>query len=562
LHFVTSIGYAALHKVACRRRAFRKAGDKRMTHDNPRRPKRRAIGALLAGLLLATPITGRAESVVAVGMTAGDIPATTGNPDQGFEGFRFVGYNLYDALVLWDLSQRDKPSDIKPGLATDWQVDPNNHRRWIFKLRQGVKWHDGCPFNADDVVWNFGRVTNKDAPQFLTQQMALSRTYVTNFESVEKIDDYTVAITTKVVESLFPYSMSYLLMVSRCRAEALKYDWAAYADHPSGTGPYRFDRMVAHERLELVPNKDYWDQKRVPKHDRLVLIPMPEAATRAAALMTGQVNFIEAPAPDTIDRLKSAGMQIVTNKYPHNWPYILNFVRGPMTDIRVRRAANYALNRSEFVELLNGLAIEEYATMPPGTPYYGNPVKYEYNPDKARALLKEAGCMPCKLTFAISTSGSGQMQPLPMNELLKSQMEAVGFQIDFKVMDWNSLVEVGRSGVPKYPEIDGYNGSRALLDPLSALIKPVWKIHWSPAGSNWGHFYDPEIEELVGQILNDFDADKRLAELTKLHELENDRALMIWVVHDLNPRALSPKLSGFVQAQNWFQDLTPIVVAP
>jgi peptide/nickel transport system substrate-binding protein len=77
-----------------------------------------------------------------------------------------------------------------------------------------------------------------------------------------------------------------------------------------------------------------------------------------------------------------------------------------------------------------------------------------------------------------------------------------------------------------------------------------------------GPFLDPEIEDLVGQILNEFDGEKRLAELTKLHEMENDRALMIWVVHDLNPRALSPKLHGFVQAQNWFQDLTPITVDP
>jgi peptide/nickel transport system substrate-binding protein len=341
LLFIAPVAYVAPHKLEALDRApfmiRREAG---MTAEFINHSVRRALGIILAGLLLAVPRAGRAESVLTVGMTAGDIPVTTGNPDQGFEGFRFVGFNLYDSLALWNLSERDKPSDIKPGLANDWQVDPDNHRRWIFKLRQGVKWHDGCPFSADDVVWNFGRVTNKDSPQFLTQQMALSRTYVTNFESIEKIDDYTVAITTKVVESLFPYSMSYLLMVSRCRAEALKYDWAAYANNPSGTGPYRFDRIVAHERLELVPNKDYWDTKRVPKHDRLVLIPMPEAATRAAALMTGQVNFIEAPAPDTIDRLKSAGMQIVTNKYPHNWPYILNFVRGPMTDIRVRRAAN------------------------------------------------------------------------------------------------------------------------------------------------------------------------------------------------------------------------------
>jgi peptide/nickel transport system substrate-binding protein len=522
------------------------------------------LPTFLAAAMLTIGLTGavRAESVLTVGMTAGDIPVTTGNPDQGFEGFRFVGYNLYDGLVLWDLSSRDKASDIKPGLATGWEIDPNNKRRWIFHLREGVKFHDGCPFGADDVVWNMARVTDPKAPQYFTQQMALSRAYTTNYESIEKIDDHTVAITTKVVESLFPYSMSYILMISRCKAEALKYDWNAYSNDPSGTGPYRFSRMVPHERLELLPNKAYWDPKRVPHHDKLVLLPMPEAATRAAALMTGQVNFIEAPSPDTIPRLKSAGMQIVTNTYPHNWPFILNFVRGPMTDIRVRRAANYALNRSEFVELLNGMAIEGYTTMPPTSPWYGHPVKYEYNPEKAKALLKEAGCMPCKLTLAISTSGSGQMQPLPMNELFKAQMEAVGFQIDFKVMDWNSLIEIARSGVVKYPEIDGYNGSRGLLDPLSALIKPVWKFHWSPAGANWGHFYDPEAEDLITQILNEFDVEKRTALLIKLHELHSEKALMIFVVHDINPRALSPKLKGFVQAQNWFQDLTPIEVMP
>jgi peptide/nickel transport system substrate-binding protein len=522
------------------------------------------LPTLLTATALALGLTGaaQAESVLTVGMTAGDIPVTTGNPDQGFEGFRFVGYNLYDGLALWDLSSSDKASDIKPGLATSWEIDPNNKRRWIFHLRQGVKWHDGCSFTADDVVWNMARVTDSTAPQYFTQQMALSRAYTTNYESIEKIDDYTVAITTKVVESLFPYSMAYTLMISRCKAEALKYDWNAYANDPSGTGPYRFSRMVPHERLELLPNKAYWDPKRVPHHDKLVLLPMPEAATRAAALMTGQVNFIEAPSPDTIPRLKSAGMQIVTNKYPHNWPFILNFERGPMTDIRVRRAANHALNRAEFVELLNGMAIEGYTTMPPGSPTYGNPRKYEYSPDKAKALLKEAGCMPCKLTLAISTSGSGQMQPLPMNELFKAQLEAVGFQIEFKVMDWNSLIAIARAGVAKYPEIDGYNGSRGLLDPLSALIKPVWKFHWAPAGANWGHFFDPEAENLIADILNEFDAPKRLALLTKLHELHSEKALMIFVVHDINPRALSPKLKGYVQAQNWFQDLTPIEVLP
>lgn len=503
-----------------------------------------------------------AQGTLRVAMTAGDIAVTTGSTDQGFEGLRFVGWSLYDALIGWDLSQGDKASDIVPGLATEWAVDPTNLRRWIFKLRAGVKWHDGCAFTAEDIVWNYGRLTDNTAPQFFAQQFALARGFMTNIASVEKVDDLTVAITTKFVESLFPYTMSYVPMISRCRAEALKYDWAAYATQPSGTGPYRYDRMIPRERLELVPNKDYWNKARVPKHDRMILIPMPEASTRVAALLSGQVNFVEAPPPDSIPRLKSAGMKIVTNVYPHNWPFTLNFKTGPFTDVRVRKAANYALNRPDFVELLGGLATEQYAQVPPNMPYYGKPYRYEFNTKKANALLKEAGCLPCNITLAISTSGSGQMQPLPMNELLKTQLEAAGFKINFQVMDWNAMLQIFRGGVEKFPEVHGVNGSRAVMDPVVAIMRPVGKAFWSPAGANWGHFYSDETEALVGQIFGEFDATKRMALLTKLHEVQNEHALMIYVVHDVNPRALSPKIQGFIQAQNWFQDMTAIRVLP
>ena len=526
---------------------------------------KRWVRATVAGAVMASVAASQgahAAGVLTVAMTAGDIPVTAGTPDQGFEGFRFVGWSLYDALARWDLSSSDKASDIVPGLATSWEIDPANHKRWIVHLRQGVKFHDGCDFSADDVIWNFGRITDQKAPQFYTQQYAFNRAYTTNYAGIEKLDANTVAITTNFVESLFPYTLSYIPMVSRCRAEALKYDWQAFAANPSGTGPYRFANMTPHERLELLPNKEYWDKARVPHQDRMVLLPMPEAATRVAALLNGQVNFVEAPPPDAIPRLKSAGMTIVMNTYPHNWPYILNFEKGPMKDLRVRQAANYALNRDDFVELLGGTAIAEYAMVPPSMPYYGHPMIYKFDPTKATALLKEAGCYPCNITLAMSTSGSGQMQPLPMNELFKSQLEAVGFKIDFKVMDWNSLIEVSRSGVVKYPDIDGINGSRALLDPVSALIKPVGRAYWSPAGSNWGHFYSDDTEQTVQAIFNEFDPVKQLALITKLHELESQYAVMIFIVHDLNPRALSPKIKGFVQAQNWFQDMTPIEVLP
>jgi peptide/nickel transport system substrate-binding protein len=548
--------------------------------QNRRAPERRFLDPRFCGgdgnillRLLATLVLGagislagipaQAAGTLTVGMTAGDVPVTTGNPDQGFEGYRFVGYNLYDSLVLWDLSGAgDKAADIKPGLATEWSVDEANDKRWIFKLRQGVKWHDGCPFTADDVVWNFAYSGDEKAPQFNAAQFAQARAYLGTYAGVEKVDDHTVAFTTKFPDALFPYMMSYVLMISPCRAKEVNNNWTEYALKPSGTGPYKFDKMVPHQRLEFVPNNEYWDKARVPKQDRLVLVPMPEASTRTAALLSGQVNWIEAPSPDATDRLKSSGMKIVTRVYPHSWSYQLNFVKGPFTDKRVRQAANYALNREDMKDLLNGLMLEQYATVPPSTPYYGHPVLYKYDPDKAKALLKEAGCLPCKVTFAISTSGSGQMQSLPMNELVKSQLDAAGFEVTLQSMDWNALLQVGRGGVDASPDISAINISRASQDPFNALIRHVWTGAWAPKGANWGHHGNPAMDKLIEAILGEFDTAKRLALLTKLHEMMNEEAVMIFVAHDLNPRAISPKVQGFVQAQSWFQDLTPVSVTP
>ena len=524
----------------------------------------RHLSVLLGAAMLLGANAAQAAGTLTVGMTAGDLPVTTGNPDQGFEGYRFVGYNLYDSLILWDLSAKgaDKAADIKPGLATEWQVDEANPKRWIFKLRQGVKWHDGCDFTADDVVWNMAYSMDDKSPQFNPAQFAQARAYLGTYAGVEKVDDYTVAFTTKVPDSLFPHMISYILMVSPCRAKEVQYDWKIYAEKPSGTGPYKFDKAVPHQRMEMVPNKEYWDKDRVPKHERLVLVPMPEASTRTAALLSGQVDWIEAPSPDAIDRLKSSGMQIVTKVYPHNWSYQLNFVKGPFADKRVRQAANYALNREDMKDLLNGLMLEEYATVPPSTPYYGNPVVYKYDPVKAKTLLKEAGCLPCKVTFAISTSGSGQMQPLPMNELVKSQMDAAGFEVTLQSMDWNALLQVGRGGVDASPDLHAINISRSGQDPFNAMVRHVWTNAWAPKGSNWGHYSNPAMDKLIDAALAEFDNAKRLALLTRMHEMMSEEAAMIFVAHDLNPRAMSPKVKGFVQAQSWFQDLTPITVVP
>src|SRR5450432_3012359 len=125
-----------------------------------------AVVLLAMACAAALPQIAGAETVLRIGMTAADIPRTLGQPDQGYEGNRFTGLTMYDSLTMWDLSSADKPSVMIPGLATEWKVDEADKKKWTFKLRPGVNFHDGSPFNADAVVWNVEKVLKQDAPQF------------------------------------------------------------------------------------------------------------------------------------------------------------------------------------------------------------------------------------------------------------------------------------------------------------------------------------------------------------------------------------------------------------
>ena len=166
---------------------------------------------LIAGLgvLAATAAPALSQSTLRIGMTAADIPLTTGQPDQGFEGYRFAGYTIYDALVNWDLSKADTIADIKPGLATEWAPVEGDNKRWVFKLRQGVKFHDGSDFDADAVIWNMDKILNDKSPQFDPKQPAQVRARIPTLVGCKKIDKYTVELTTRIANSLFPYDMSY-----------------------------------------------------------------------------------------------------------------------------------------------------------------------------------------------------------------------------------------------------------------------------------------------------------------------------------------------------------------
>jgi ABC-type transport system substrate-binding protein len=528
---------------------------------------RRVLGAMGVGLLglMLSWTAARAQSgrggTLRIGMTAADIAYTAGQPDQGFEGFRFVGFPLYDALVRWDLSQGERLPDIVPGLAESWEVDPADVQRWLFKLRRGVKFHDGSDFNADAVIWNWDKIRNKDAPQYDVKQAGEIAFRIAVIKSYRKLDDYTVEFTTTRPSSFVPFQVVYVLYSSPAHWEKVGRNWQAFAANPSGTGPFKLTRLVPRERAEYEANTEYWDKNRVPKADKVILLPMPEVTTRLAALRTGQVDWIEVPPPDAIPTLRQAGFQIFLRSYPHVWPYSLNLKAAPWDNKLVRQAANYAIDREGLCKsLLNDTCTPATGIVYPGHPWFGHPQQtYSYDPKKAKDLMKQAGYdgKRVRTSFLISTSGSGQMLPLPMNEYVQENLREIGIDVELLPIEWNTLTVWGRKGfVEEHAQTGALNISYNFVEPFSAFVRFFHSASVPPRSVNITGYINPEADRLIEAAEASFEAQVRDDTLGKLHEQLIDDAPWIFVVHDLNPRAMSPKVKGFVPPQSWFVDLS------
>ncbi|BAT60982.1 periplasmic dipeptide transport protein precursor [Variibacter gotjawalensis] len=523
----------------------------------------RRLGLLLAlGLGLVAP-RAQAEAPLRIGISLSDIPRMWGAPDGGFEGLRFGGYLVFEGLTAWDLSSADKQGKIIPGLAESWSVDEANPKRWTFKLRE-AKFHDGSPFNADAAVWNFDAIYNNKAPQYDASRSGLARYRAASVVSYGKIDDRTIFVETNQPNGFLPYELSTILFSSPARFTEFGGDWTKFASKPSGTGPYKVRELTPRTRLDLEAFAGYWNPNRVPKTKQTSLVPIPDPTARVAALRSGQVDLVETLPPDAIDSLKAAGFKVVTNITPHTWLWRFNFdPAGPVADVRVRRAINLAIDREGIATMLNKTAVPAKGFATPDANWFGKP-KFElkYDPAAAKKLLAEAGYGPSKpvdIRVIIASSGGGQMIPLPMNEAIQENLKDVGVNVQFDVVDFSTIIGYLRGGAkqPVQKAASGLNVAMPVQEPTAGLIMHDSQLI-APNGSNWGYYNNPEADTAIRAARNEFDLDKQMLLLARVNEILVDDAAALLVVHDLNPRGLSAKVKGFVQARNWFQDYTAI----
>ncbi|WP_326595808.1 ABC transporter substrate-binding protein [Streptomyces sp. NBC_01803] len=535
-----------------------------MTHRHPLR----RLAALPAAALLALTATGcgsggsdtpaAADSgsggTLVVGAT-GTLPNTdTVIGGAGFEGKRLVSFQLYEGLTRYDLTQGDAPPEITGALATSWEV-ADDDTTWTFTLRDGVTFHDGTPFDADAVIFNLDRYLDEESDYYTDALGAAAGEYAGGIADYRKLDDGRVELVTAEPNGHFPEDLAHVLIASPTAIRETGTE--DFARQPVGTGPFSFASQREGQEIELVANERYW--AGAPKLDRLIVRAIPDAAARTAALRSGDVNWIEYPNPDDIESLTAEGASVVTNSYDHLWYWILDTSQGPWSDPRVRRAANYAVDREAIAEqLLHGTADPAHQAAPRATFAYDEANDtYTYEPDRARRLLAEAGYEDgFETSVTVPTGGSGNLLPVPITEAIQRDLAAVGIDVEIRTTDWSTLISAEAEGEVALGS-DAIAQSTTLFQ--SEALLPLFIGGDSPFWT--GHYSNERVDELLASASADTDPERRRSDYREALSLVTRDAPWLFVVNDRNPRALAPEVRGLVQPQSWFIDLTTVWVS-
>lgn len=527
-----------------------------------RKPMKKVVGALVGVALAAAiggcsaqaPEEGASEDVLTIGMSAGDIPNldTVLSIDQGYEGWRFVGFQLYDGLTRYDLSDPNVPPQVVPALATSYTPNEDGSE-WAFELREGVTFSDGTPFDADSVIFNLDRLVNEES-EFYYPALAATAFVSASVESYEKTGDHSLTISLNGPRSFFPGDLATFFIASPTAVQELGNE--GYAAAPSGTGPFTFVSVERGQELVLAANPDYWDG--APELDGLILKPIPETSARVAALRSGEVDWIEAVTPDDIEPLEASGFTITMNTYDHMWPWIFNTESGPLADPTVRLALQYAIDRESLVtDLLLGTAVPSEQLLASANVMF-DPVnnRFGYDPDEAQRLLAEVGYPDgFSMSVVFPTSGSGNMQPTAMNQQLQSDLAQIGVDVELIPLEWAALLAAfGPSGIP--------DGANAINLSLSFFNESSIQNYFQSASPlNIGKYVNPEVDELLTAAMSETDTEARKAIYTEAVALIDEDSAWLNIVNDLNPRAMTSAVQGFVQPQSWFVDLRSVTMA-
>lgn len=411
--------------------------------------------------------------------------------------------NVYDGLVRY----QDGKLEVEPGLAESWEISDDG-LTYTFKLRQGVKFHDGSDFNAEAVKFNFDRMLDKEHPFHHTGPFPLSF-FFSAIKETEVVDADTVRFHLNEPYAPFLSNLAYPTGLIVSPAAVKKHD-KEFGRHPSGTGPFTFAEWESNSKVVLTRNDDYWDG--APKIKTVVFRPVTDANTRVTEMLSGGLDLMMEVPPDNVSTFgDSKDFTVYEQAGPHLWFLILNLKEGPMADQKVRQAVNYAINKESLVKNV----LQDTATVAAGPipkafawAYDDSLTPYPYDPDKAAKMIEEAGFKDAEITFYVTEGGSGMLDPIPMGTAIQADLAKVGLKVKIETYEWNTFlgkVNPGLEGKADMAEMAWMTNDPDTL-PFLALRTAAWP---DKGGFNSGYYSNPKVDELLEKARRSTDQAER-----------------------------------------------------
>ena len=461
--------------------------------------------------------------------------------------------NIYDGLVRY----KSGTLEVEPALAESWTVSEDG-KTYTFTLRDGVAFHDGSPLDAEAVKFNFDRMLDENHPFHDTGPFPLSF-FFSAVDSVEAPDAKTVVFNLKDPYAPFLSNLAYPtgLIVSPA---AVKEKGKDYGRNPSGTGPFKFVEWESNAKVVIEANADYWDG--APKLQAVVFRPITDANTRVAEMLAGGIDVMVEVPPDNLATFASdASFKVFEQAGPHLWFLILNAKEGPMADKRVRQAANYALDKTALVEnVLQGTAEVAAGPTPPAFAWaYNESLEpYPHDPEKAKALLKEAGADGAELTFYVTEGGSGMLDPVAMGAAIQADLAKVGLDVKIETYEWNTFlgkVNPGLEGKADMAEMAWMTNDPDTL-PYLALRTDAFP---DKGGFNSGYYSNPEVDKLLEAARRETDQGKRAELYKKMQEVVYEDAPWVFVANWKQNAVTNARVEDFELQPSFFLLLHDVV---
>ncbi|WP_420566354.1 ABC transporter substrate-binding protein [Thalassobaculum sp.] len=454
--------------------------------------------------------------------------------------------NVYDGLV------RYKPGslEVEPALAESWTVSEDG-TVYTFTLRDGVTFHDGSELDAEAVKFNFDRMLDENHPFHDTGPFPLSF-FFGSVDSVEATDAKTVVFTLKEPYAPFLSNLAYPtgLIVSPA---AVREHGEDFGRNPSGTGPFTFVEWESNAKVVVEANPDYWDG--APDLKAVVFRPITDANTRVAEMLSGGIDVMVEVPPDNLSTFADDGSYTVFEQAgPHLWFLILNAKEGPMADKMVRQAVNYAIDKTALVDnVLQGTAEVAAGPTPPAFAWAYNEAlePYPHDPEKARALLKEAGAEGASLTFYVTEGGSGMLDPIAMGSAIQADLAEVGLDVAIETYEWNTFlgkVNPGLEGKADMAEMAWMTNDPDTL-PYLALRTDAFP---DKGGFNSGYYSNPEVDTLLEDARRATDQAERARLYKQMQEIVHEDAPWAFIANWKQNAVTSTRVAGFELQPSFF----------